>query len=515
MLILYFSIYQLEKNVHQTESDAESRPLIGIEEPEKVFSRSLDVELEKVSSFFSVKEQELIDEALEVLKDAGEFKETGDRVGPLEDSPEDEGSLRGLHRHHRSSTMSTRSSDDGNDESEDEDDEATGLTRKTRPAGQKRSKTIPAHMMASVTSMTASTDLRSSFRRNSTVFDDYAEQAHLYQPGIMLKKRLVSIYVSFCELKSFIQLNKTGFRKVLKKFDKICDCKLKNSYMERVVEPAYPFLKETMKRVEDHISKIEKAYAALMTNGDEEAARKDLRSHLREHVVWERNTVWRDLIGIERRAEAATLGRALLGRDTDASALRLQGDDEQIPKSISIATPLGRFNLPTWLANSSMITLLTLIIIFLVLLYVPILDAPEQQNCLAMLVFVSLLWATEAIPLFVTSLLVPFLAVVLQVVRDNNKGKMVRLHPKEGAKYVFSSMWTPVIMLLLGGFTLAAAVSKCKIDKRMATFVLSKAGTSPKVVLIANMLVAAFASMLISNVAAPVLCYSIIDVSYF
>ena len=68
-------------------------------------------------------------------------------------------------------------------------------------------------------------------------------------------------------------------------------------------------------------------------------------------------------------------------------------------------------------------------------------------------------------------------------------------------------------MLLLGGFTLAAALSKCKIDRRMATLVLSKAGTSPKVVLIANMFVAAFASMLISNVAAPVLCFSIIEVS--
>ncbi len=68
-------------------------------------------------------------------------------------------------------------------------------------------------------------------------------------------------------------------------------------------------------------------------------------------------------------------------------------------------------------------------------------------------------------------------------------------------------------MLLLGGFTLAAALSKCKIDKRIATFVLSKAGTRPSTVLLANMLVAAFASMLISNVAAPVLCFSIIEVS--
>lgn len=122
----------------------------------------------------------------------------------------------------------------------------------------------------------------------------------------------------------------------------------------------------------------------------------------------------------------------------------------------------------------------------------------------------------QAIPLFVTSLIIPFLSVVLQVVRDEGAGEShKRLGSKEAASAVFASMWTPVIMLLIGGFTLAAALSKCKIDKRLATLVLSKAGTKPSTVLIANMFVAAFASSLISNVAAPVLCYSIIEVGFF
>jgi phosphate transporter len=101
---------------------------------------------------------------------------------------------------------------------------------------------------------------------------------------------------------------------------------------------------------------------------------------------------------------------------------------------------------------------------------------------------------------------------VLKVVLSEDKQNR-RLGSKEATSFIFSAMWTPVIMLLLGGFTLAAALSKCKIDKRLATFVLSKAGTRPRTVLIANMFVAAFASMLISNVAAPVLCFSIIEVS--
>ena len=118
----------------------------------------------------------------------------------------------------------------------------------------------------------------------------------------------------------------------------------------------------------------------------------------------------------------------------------------------------------------------------------------------------------QVIPLFVTALLVPFLTVVLQVVKQDEKPHH-RLDPKAATKYIFAAMWTPVIMLLLGGFTIAAALSKFHIAKMMATFVLSKAGTRPRTVLITNMFVAMILSMWISNVASPVLCFSIIQVN--
>lgn len=87
----------------------------------------------------------------------------------------------------------------------------------------------------------------------------------------------------------------------------------------------------------------------------------------------------------------------------------------------------------------------------------------------------------------------------------------MRLGPKESVGKVFAAMWTPVIMLLLGGFSIAAALSKYDIARRMAMFVLSKAGSKPSVMLLTNMFVSMFLSMWISNVASPVLCYSIIQ----
>ena len=109
-------------------------------------------------------------------------------------------------------------------------------------------------------------------------------------------------------------------------------------------------------------------------------------------------------------------------------------------------------------------------------------------------------------------MLVPFLVVVLGIMRTEDTPHH-RLKPREATEAVFAAMWTPVIMLLLGGFTIAAALSKYDIARRMATFVLSKAGTKPRTVLVTNMFVSMILSMWISNVATPVLCYSIIQVS--
>lgn len=67
------------------------------------------------------------------------------------------------------------------------------------------------------------------------------------------------------------------------------------------------------------------------------------------------------------------------------------------------------------------------------------------------------------------------------------------------------------IMLLLGGFAIAAALSKHFIAKQLAVSILSRVGRKPHHVILANMLVATFASMWISNVAAPVLCFSLVQ----
>ena len=374
--------------------------------------RALDVELEKISSFYQLKELEIYGEVSELLKEeenyereAHDHQDGGGENGRPNTgrTSERRGSIfRNFMTRPRKTSTVSRSIEEGIEDSDDEDDEQAPLTKK-RPATGQRSKSTPYDANTghdgATEDMRASTEFSKSLRRNSQIYDDYAEQAFsaLYSSGITLKKRAISLYVQLCELKSFVQLNKTGFSKVLKKYDKILDRNLKSKYIEQHVKPAYPFLDGTLKHIEENISKMETAYAEVVTEGDVALAKKELRLHLREHVVWERNTVWREMIGIERKAQAANMGlrRTLLGADNDPSKARLQGDDDIIADMKELSTPVGRFRCPTWLFSSTMFTLVSIIAIFIVLLNVRIMKETEQQNCLAMLVFVSLLWATE------------------------------------------------------------------------------------------------------------------------
>ncbi|KAI9760013.1 MAG: Vacuolar morphogenesis protein 6 [Chaenotheca gracillima] len=521
-------IYTLERSINQSSApvaqDAEASPLLAgaSDDPDQTFSRALDAELEKICSFYQLKELEIFGEVNSLLKDEETYEAdvqaeelqhdlhdgtSRNRAFSFSGARTRQGSIfrnLGFGRRRRSSTVS-QSIEEAEEDSDAEDADETQALNRSRHSFKVRSKTRDGSAGQDPDDMRDSRELPAR-RRSSHAFEDDGDQdlAALFDSAITLKKRTISLYVSLCELKSFIQLNKTGFTKALKKFDKILDRRLKPTYVEKSVAQASPFKRETTIQISEYIERVEKAYADIVTKGDIPQAKRELRLHLREHVVWERNTVWREMIGIERKAQAANMGlrKTLLGGDHDPSKARLQGDDADDGGTKEVITPVGRFNYPRWLLNSSVYTLLGILIVFIILLQVPMFESPEQQNCLAMLVFV--------IPLFVTSLMIPFLVVLFRVVRSDQPPHN-RLDSKTATKYIFAAMWTPVIMLLLGGFAIAAALSKYHIAKLLATFVLSKAGTRPRTVLVTNMFVAMVASMWISNVAAPVLCFSIIQ----
>jgi len=415
-------IYTLEKHMNQsnTGQDAESSPLIdGDEDPDVIFRRALDAELEKICSFYELKELEIYGEVGDLLRDEESYEAETENIDldQFDGQPEGGHSKTGRPRHgsvfqslnftgfgnrrRRASTLSA--SLDERDEDRDSDDDGDEMAHLTKSESIKeRRKTFDvnaANAERSVDDLRSSREWSTSKRRTSQAFEDGNDQsfAALVASGMTLKKRIINLYVSLCELKSFIQLNKTGFSKASKKYDKTLDRNIKGTYLKTCVNPAYPFRSETMQHLDENIAKIEGSYAHVVSKGDINAARRELRLHLREHVVWERNTVWREMIGVERKAQAANMGirRTLLGGDHDPSKARLQGDDPDGFETKEVMTPVGRLTCPRWLFSSTFFTLMIILAIFIVLLVVPIMDEPVEQNCLALVILVSLMWATE------------------------------------------------------------------------------------------------------------------------
>ncbi|KAL7422800.1 low-affinity phosphate transporter [Cryptotrichosporon argae] len=313
---------------------------------------------------------------------------------------------------------------------------------------------------------------------------------------IGFKKRITPLWLDAYALKQYVDLNLTAFEKILKKYDKNTKSTLKKAYLAEEVVTSTPWRAEDRAALDQLLARTLLLYRRVVTSGDEDLAKEQLRAQLREKVVIDRETVWSQMVS-GRRGQG--IFRSVTP-DEHVSAFE--------PSRRAIRTPCGTLVRPEWLSAKAVIRILALGVLVGIVQAQPF-ERVEESNCLALLVFCTILWATEAIPLFVTSLSVPFLVVILRVIRSTD-GNDARLTASDATKYIFSQMFSPTIMLLIGGFTIAAVLSKTRLDVMTASRVLNAAGSRPSVVLLVLMFVATFASMWISNVAAPTLCYALI-----
>ena len=128
-------------------------------------------------------------------------------------------------------------------------------------------------------------------------------------------------------------------------------------------------------------------------------------------------------------------------------------------------------------------------VVFVVILLVPFSSlSPAANNLAAVMCFVIVFWVTEAIPLPVTALLGPTLAVILGV---TNVGE------------AFAPMANPLIFLFIGSFILAQGLFVHRVNERIAYTVLSwkLVGARPARILLAYGAIAAFLSAWMSNTA--------------
>ncbi|WP_281772952.1 SLC13 family permease [Haemophilus parahaemolyticus] len=111
---------------------------------------------------------------------------------------------------------------------------------------------------------------------------------------------------------------------------------------------------------------------------------------------------------------------------------------------------------------------------------------PMENRGLALLVFIGILWLTEAFNITVTSLMVPILAIGLNVL------------PTKAAFAPFSE---PIIFMFFGGFVLAAVMNIQKLDLWIANHIIRLARGNLKLTVLYLFVATAGLSLFINNTA--------------
>lgn len=134
-----------------------------------------------------------------------------------------------------------------------------------------------------------------------------------------------------------------------------------------------------------------------------------------------------------------------------------------------------------------------------------------EQRLLAIFVMAALFWVLEPIPVFATSLLI----VVCELVLVSDKGfvyAIAGIDPASLLSYrdILGTFAAPIIMLFLGGFFLAMAATKYRLDQNLARVLLKPFGSNPKFILLGLMVITAVFSMFMSNTATTAMMLAIL-----
>ncbi|WP_194435096.1 SLC13 family permease [Vibrio fluminensis] len=160
------------------------------------------------------------------------------------------------------------------------------------------------------------------------------------------------------------------------------------------------------------------------------------------------------------------------------------------------------------------------VVIPLLILFMPLSAFPFegitilQQRVIAIFLLAALCWVFEPIPIYATSVVI----IVLELLMLSDKGLIFfRLdqgqdHFGDLLKYneIMATFASPIIMLFLGGFFLAMAATKYRLDVNLARVLLKPFGSDPKYVMLGLMLITAIFSMFMSNTATTAMMLSIL-----
>jgi len=136
-----------------------------------------------------------------------------------------------------------------------------------------------------------------------------------------------------------------------------------------------------------------------------------------------------------------------------------------------------------------------------------------EHRVIAIFFMAALFWILEPIPIYATSLLI----ILLELVMVSNKGLNILVRSESESfgsliRYqdILGTFASPIIILFLGGFFLAMAATKYRLDQNLAKVLLRPFGQKPAMVMMGIMIITAIFSMFMSNTATTAMMLSIL-----
>ncbi|MEM6378642.1 MAG: DASS family sodium-coupled anion symporter [Bacteroidota bacterium] len=128
---------------------------------------------------------------------------------------------------------------------------------------------------------------------------------------------------------------------------------------------------------------------------------------------------------------------------------------------------------------------------------------PQEEIAGIILVGTAILWITESIPLYITSLGVLFLSIVWLM------PALETAHIEATKNDFLIAFFGDITLLFMGGFVLAALLNKYGISRMIAQSILKRTGSNSNSILLSIIAVSAFLSMWISNTGTAAMMFAI------
>ena len=162
-----------------------------------------------------------------------------------------------------------------------------------------------------------------------------------------------------------------------------------------------------------------------------------------------------------------------------------------------------------WLRSKSVIGVAIAIAWAIIPLAFPIGDlSMEGRRMLAIFGAAVVLWVTEAIPLYATAAVIIFSEIAL--ISDEAIVSVANDFEAPAFASFYGALAHPVLMLFLGGFFLADAAAKFRLDRNLAGVLLKPFGRKPASLIGGLMVITALLSMFMSNTATTAAMMAVI-----